>query len=59
MRRTVVLILSVAVNLRAACRQTDLGVGGLAIGTVIADAFLDAHNKRVVQALSLGVAHKQ
>ena len=55
-------------------RATDLGVGGLVIGKVIggaagwgitnegkviAAAFLDAHNKLVVQARALGVAHRQ
>ena len=55
-------------------RATDLGVGGLVIGKVvggaagwgitnegkvIAAAFLDAHNKLVVQARALGVAHKR
>lgn len=55
-------------------RATDLGVGGLVIGKVIggaagwgitnegkviAAAFLDAHNKLVVQARALGVAPKR
>ena len=55
-------------------RATDLGMGGLVVGRlvggaagwgitnegkVIAAAFLDAHNKLVVQARALGAAQKR
>ncbi len=66
-----VLFLLVAATALDSCRQSDPGDGGTAVGKVpggaagwgityegkvIAAAFLDAHNKFVVQARALGVS---